>query len=158
VYRRPDPADVRAIQASLAAVQKRPVQLTEVFYAHLFEMAPSARTMFPGDLTEQMQKMTITLLSVIATLSSALVLRYDDEQITALEQALQRLGAIHHDKWQVRPEHYQYIPHALTRAVRDVAGATWCGALSSSWIALIQWINGHMLVGTDQSAMGDDSS
>ena len=43
--------------------------------------------------------------------------------------------------------HYVYIPHALTRAVRDVAGSAWSGSLSSSWIALTMWVNGHMLAG-----------
>jgi hypothetical protein len=48
--------------------------------------------------------------------------------------------------------HYLYIPHALTRAVRDVAGAAWSGRLSSSWIAPVVWINGQMLAGAAERA------
>jgi hemoglobin-like flavoprotein len=107
--------------------------------------------MFPTDLSEQMQKMTTTLIGVVATLSNAYADGHDG-QITTLEQSLARLGALHRTHWRVTPEHYHYIPHALTRAVRDVAGPAWCGALSSSWIALIQWINSHMLAGANQNS------
>jgi hypothetical protein len=71
VVRRPALADVEAIQGSLAAVRQRPVELAEVFYDQLFAMVPAARAMFPPDLTAQMQKMTTTLLTAIATLGDA---------------------------------------------------------------------------------------
>jgi hemoglobin-like flavoprotein len=146
VARRPAASDVAAVQQSLAAVRQRPVQLAEAFYTQLFEMAPAARSMFPRDLTVQMEKMTATLLGAVSTLGRAYA-SGDDGQLTALEQSLRRLGAAHRDRWQVQAEHYLYIPHALTRGVRDVAGAAWSGRLSSSWIGLVVWINGHMLAG-----------
>ncbi len=157
IYRRPAPTDVVAIQSSLGAVQRRPVQLAEAFYAHLFELAPAARAMFPADLSGQMQKMTTALIRTVTTLSNAYA-DGGDGQVTSLEQSLARLGALHRTRWQVQPEHYHYIPHALTRAVRDVAGPVWCGALSSSWIALIQWINSHMLAGANQDSAGADTA
>jgi len=135
---RPARRDVLAIKASLTAVRREPVALAESFYEHLFAMAPAARTMFASDMTAQMQRMTDVLLTTIAAL--------ENEQL-ALESQLRGLGALHRDRFHVRPEHYLYIAHALTRAVRDVAGPAWSGSLSSSWIALTQWITGHMLVG-----------
>jgi len=150
VARRPAAADVAAVRDSLAAVRQRPVQLAEAFYAQLFEMAPAARAMFPRDLTVQMERMTATRLGAISTLGDAYAAGHD-EQVTMLEQSLRRLGAAHRDHWQVQAEHYLYIPHTLTRAVRDVAGAAWSGRLSSSWIALVMWINGHMLAGADEN-------
>jgi hemoglobin-like flavoprotein len=157
ICRPPARTDVAAIQSSLSAVQRRPVQLAEAFYAHLFELAPPARALFPADLTEQMQKMTTVLIGVITTLSDTYQ-DGQDGQITALEQSLARLGTLHRTRWQVQPEHYHYIPHALTRAVRDVAGPAWCGTLSSNWIALIQWINSHMLAGADQESTNGDTA
>ena len=136
----PAPRDILAIQASLAAVRRRPVALAECFYAHLFEMAPAARTMFADDMTAQMQRMTDVLLATIGALE-------DPAEQPPLERSLHALGALHRDRWNVDPEHYLYIAHALTRAVRDVAGPAWSGSLSSSWIALTLWITGHMLVG-----------
>ena len=143
--RRPAPCDILAIQASLAAVRRRPVALAESFYAHLFEMAPAARTMFADDMTAQMQRMTDVLLATIGALEDA-------AEQPALERSLHALGALHRDRWNVVPEHCLYIAHALTRSVRDVAGPAWSGSLSSSWIALTLWITGHMLVGHHRDA------
>jgi len=147
--RRPSPRDIAAIQASLAAVQRRPVTLAETFYAHLFEMLPAARAMFAHDMTAQMQRMTDTLLATLAALQhdTAPTTTGDNLAEPALERSLHTLGALHRDRWSVLPEHYLYIAHALTRAVRDVAGPAWSGSLSSNWIALTQWITGHMLDG-----------
>jgi hemoglobin-like flavoprotein len=137
--RRPGPEVIAAVQASCAAVAHRPVHLAEAFYAHLFDMAPQLRPMFPADLTGQMQKMSDTLLGAVARLGAG-----DTDQ---LELALQQLGATHHTRYGVQPDHYLYIGHALTRAVRDVSGPAFSGSLSSSWIAVYQWIAGHMTAG-----------
>ena len=92
VVRRPALADVEAIQGSLAAVRQRPAELAEVFYDQLFAMVPAARAMFPADLTAQMQKMTTTLLTAIATLGDAYADGHDG-QLAALERSLWQLGA-----------------------------------------------------------------
>ena len=149
---RPSLRDLSAIQASLAAVRRRPVALAESFYEHLFEMAPALRAMFADDMTAQMQRMTDVLLATLAALQNDAGADEADDPVEhpALERSLHALGARHRDHWNVVPGHYVYIAHALTRAVRDVAGSAWSGSLSSHWIALTQWITGHMLVGHDQ--------
>jgi hemoglobin-like flavoprotein len=153
---RPSPRDIAAIKASLTAVQQRPVALAEMFYEHLFEMAPDARPMFADDMTAQMQRMTDLLLATLGALQNDAGPDSADDPVEhpAIERSLHALGARHRDRWDVVPEHYLYIAHALTRAVRDVAGPAWSGSLSSSWIALTQWITDHMLVGHHQSAPG----
>lgn len=95
--------------------------------------------MFPADMTEQMQKMTDTLLAAVSTLASV--------DTAGLETVLHRLGAQHRARYGVEPDHYLYIGHALTRAVRDVSGSLWSGALSSAWIAVYQWVAAHMISG-----------
>jgi hemoglobin-like flavoprotein len=129
-------------------VADRPVRLAEVFYQHLFEMAPATRAMFAVDMTEQMQKMTDTLLAAIAQLST--------NDTGRLEVVLHRMGREHYERYQVEPDHYTYIAHALTRAVRDVAGWEYTSYLSSCWIALSQWVTHHMIAGT-RSAMSETS-
>ena len=136
----PSAAVIALVRRSCAAVADRPVALAEAFYQHLFEMAPRTRAMFPPDMTGQMQKMSDTLLTAITTLAG--------EDTTELETVLRRLGAQHRTHYQVAPEHYLYIGHALTRAVRDLSGPLWSGALSSAWIALYQWVATHMLDGS----------
>jgi hemoglobin-like flavoprotein len=140
---RPAPEVIAAVCASCRAVADRPVRLAEAFYEHLFEIAPQLRAMFADDLTEQMQRMSDTLLGAIARLEI-----FDTAQ---LEAALRRLGADHRTRHGVEAEQYRYVGHALTRAVRDVAGLGYSGALSSSWIAVYQYIAGHMTAGAREA-------
>ena len=140
---------MEAVQRSCRAVADRPVRLAEVFYQHLFEMAPATRAMFAVDMTEQMQKMTDTLLAAIAQLST-----HDTGE---LEAVLHRMGREHYQRYQVEPDHYMYIAHALTRAVREVAGWEYTSHLSSCWIAVSQWVTHHMVTGT-RSAMEEAAS
>lgn len=139
--RAPSRAVIEAVQASCQAVAARPVRLAEEFYANLFEMAPQVRGMFPADMSGQMQTMTDVLLGAIAQIAT--------RDTAELEVTLRELGATHKTRYGVESEHYLYIGHALTRAVREVAGAAYSGALSSSWIALYQWIAAHMIAGAD---------
>lgn len=148
--RRPSHAVIDAVQNSCLAVAARPVRLAEEFYANLFEMAPQVRGMFPEDMSGQMQKMTDVLLGAIAQIATG--------DTVELEETLRRLGATHRTRYGVESEHYGYIGHALTRAVREVAGPAYSGSLSSSWIALYQWVAAHMIAGADgvdQEAAGD---
>lgn len=139
--RRPSRAVIEAVQASCLAVAERPVRLAEEFYASLFEMAPQLRGMFQEDMSAQMQTMTDVLLGAIAQIATA--------DTAELEVVLRRLGATHRTRYGVENVHYGYIGHALTRAVREVAGPAYSGALSSSWIALYQWVAAHMIAGAD---------
>ncbi|GAA2544568.1 hypothetical protein GCM10010210_14290 [Pseudonocardia hydrocarbonoxydans] len=139
--RPPSRAVIEAVQASCAAVAQRPVRLAEVFYANLFEMDPQLRGMFAADMTDQMQTMTDVLLGAIAQIAT--------RDTAELEVTLQALGAAHRTRYGVQNRHYLYIGHALTRAVREVAGPAYSGALSSSWIALYQWVATHMVAGAD---------
>jgi hemoglobin-like flavoprotein len=118
------------------------VRLAEEFYAQLFEMAPQLRSMVPEDMSGQMQRMTDALLGAVAGIASA--------DTVDLEIALHRLGADHRTRHGVLPEHYGYIGHALTRAVREVAGPAYTGSLSSSWIAVYQWVASHMIAGAEE--------
>lgn len=138
---RPSAEVIGAVRASCRAVADQPVVLAEAFYTHLFEMAPQLRAMFAPDLTGQMQKMSDTLLGAVAALETA--------DTVELEAALRRLGAVHGTQYGVEADHYRYVGHALTRAVRDVSGPAYSGYLSSSWIAVCQWVAAHMVAGAE---------
>ncbi|OJY52003.1 MAG: hypothetical protein BGP03_08120 [Pseudonocardia sp. 73-21] len=137
---RPSRAVIEQVRRSCELVAARPVLLAETFYQQLFLMAPHVRAMFPADMTGQMQKMSDTLLTAITSLAGQ-----DTEE---LEAALRRLGAQHRSHYGVETDHYVYVGHALTRAVRDLTGAQWSGSLSSAWIAVCQWVATHMISGS----------
>lgn len=140
---RPSPEVLAAVRGSLQAVAGRPVELAERFYAELFAMEPRLRAAFPVDMTGQMVRMTETLVGAIAAL--------DAPDLDALETTLRELGRSHRTRFGVENWQYGYIGHALTRAVRDVAGPAYSGSLSSSWIAVYQWVAAHMIAGADAS-------
>ena len=140
---RPATEAIHAVRQSLQAVADRPVELAERFYAELFSMEPRLREAFPADMSGQMFRMTETLVGAIAAL--------DDPDLGALEEALRDLGRTHAVRYGVEDWQYGYIGHALTRAVRELAGPLFSGSLSSSWIALYQWVAAHMIAGAEAS-------
>ena len=138
---RPSAETIEAVQKSCMAVADKPVRLAEAFYGHLFTMAPALRPMFADDLSEQMQKMTDTLLTVIAQLAKT--------DTSRLENVLYQMGVDHYTRYQVEPTHYLYVAHALTRAVRDIAGREYSSRLSSAWISVCKWVTERMCAGAD---------
>jgi hemoglobin-like flavoprotein len=136
---RPSRATMDVVQASCRALADRPVRLSELFYEHLFDMAPWLRPMFAEDMTQQMQRMTDTLLAAIAELA-----RTDAGNLKIL---LRQMGVDHYVRYQVAPPHYLYVAHALTRAVRDVSGSEFSSRLSSSWISVCKWVTEQMCEG-----------
>jgi hemoglobin-like flavoprotein len=121
------------------AVADKPVRLAEAFYGHLFAMAPELRPMFADDLSEQMQRMTDILLTVITQLAGTDTRR--------LENALCNMGMDHYVRYRVGPPHYLYVAHALTRAVRDIAGWEYSSQLSSAWVSVCKWVTDQMCAG-----------
>ncbi|SHJ90557.1 Hemoglobin-like flavoprotein [Pseudonocardia thermophila] len=142
---RPAPDAIAAVRQSLQAVVDRPLELAEVFYEELFAMEPRLRAVFPHDLSGQMYKMTEMLLAAITGLT--------EPDLSQLEARLHELGRRHFFRYGVEPWQYTYIGHALVRAVREVAGPAFSGAMSSSWIALAQWVTAHMIAGAENARL-----
>jgi hemoglobin-like flavoprotein len=140
---RPAKEAIHAVRQSLQAVADRPVELAEKFYTELFAMEPRLRAAFPADMSGQMFRMTETLIGAIAAL--------DEPDLEVLESTLHDLGRTHAVRYGVEDWQYGYIGHALTRAVRELAGPLFSGSLSSSWIALYQWVAAHMIAGAEAS-------
>ena len=46
----------------------------------------------------------------------------------------------HYVRYRVGPPHYLYVAHALTRAVRDIAGWGCSSRLSSAWVSVCKWV------------------
>jgi hemoglobin-like flavoprotein len=136
---------IAAVRGSLQAVVHRPVELAEVFYAELFAMEPRLREAFPHDMSGQMLKMTETIVGAIRAL--------EEPDLGRLEHHLFELGRTHSSRFGVENWQYGYIGHALTRAVREIAGSAFSGTMSSAWIALVQWVTAHMIAGADASGL-----
>lgn len=138
---RPDAETIQIARESCAAVADRPAALAESFYAHLFELAPQVRTMFPEDMSVQHERMSRTLTDAV---------RAADDP-AAVERLLQRMGAAHGRNHAVVAEHYPYVGRALVRAVRDLSPG-WSTAVGSAWVQVYEWMAAHMVLGAENSA------
>lgn len=127
---------IAAVRESWAMLPDEPGLLAQLFYQHLFAMAPGVRAMFPPDMSEQHIKLTKALVDVVGYL----------DQWETIAPKLRSLGAHHARHLGVLPEHYPLVAHALIRAVRDLA-PNWSSHLSSYWIQIYEWVSSTMIEG-----------
>ena len=110
-------------------------QLTECedvakdFYARLFEIDPSVRTLFKNDLEVQGKKLIDMLSVAVARLG-------EPEQ---LEGALRGLGQ-RHVIYGVLPIHYDVVGQALVETFSDKLGDDFTPEVKAAWIAVYTWV------------------
>jgi nitric oxide dioxygenase len=139
---RPDADSSRAVQAAVRRLAPRIPELGEAFYRHLFGMLPEVKFLFPDDMKDQRQRLVESLLSSVYALHDPAM----------MEVTLQQLGATHHRRG-VKEDQYQYIPHALLRAVRDITPGDFSTWESSAWISVYSWMVAHMVAGARQARL-----
>ena len=96
------PEDIKLVKESWAKVV--PIQETaaELFYGKLFELDPSVKPMFKGDMKEQGRK----LMAILNTAVNAL------DKLDTIVPAIQDMGKRHVD-YGVKDEHYDTVGEAL---------------------------------------------
>ncbi|MFG1921081.1 globin domain-containing protein [Cryptosporangium sp. NPDC048952] len=134
------------MRASLDAVKDREVLFAECFYRRLFERTPRLRPLFPDDLSVQRERLTGALMTAMGTATSA-----DPQALAGFEDTLARMGARHATRYGVRAEYYPLVGDALVQAARDVAGPVWSTRTSSAWVAVYEWLAGHMIRGAAEA-------
>jgi hemoglobin-like flavoprotein len=104
-------ADVALVQSSFAKVVPIQAQAAAIFYARVFELAPSVR-LFSGDMTEQGSKLMAMLSAVVGTLDG----------LDVLVPVAQRL-AVRHVAYGAEPAHYAMGGAALLDTLQAGLGA-----------------------------------
>ena len=135
------PDQVDAVETSLAVVPFD--ELADRFYAHLFELDPSARGMFPEDLTALRRKFGTELELV------AVAIRHHDDFL----EHVRGLAAVHRHHG-VRSGHVRIGGVALLAAFGDVLGADWNTDLADAWALAYHLTTEAML--TAMAARPDD--
>jgi len=92
----------RSIRDSFAEVGEMTGPLASLFYGRLFELDPSIRPMFHGDIARQGRKLMDMLSAVVENL----------DRLETLTPILQSMGQ-RHAGYGVRPEHYRLVEEAL---------------------------------------------
>ena len=116
------PDQIKAIQESFSKVAPISEQAAAMFYGRLFEIAPSVKPLFKGDMTEQGRKLMATLAVVV-------------NGLTNLETILPAASALakRHVGYGVKPIHYPIVGEALLWALERALGADWTPELETAW-------------------------
>jgi nitric oxide dioxygenase len=98
-------------------------KVAEIFYAELFAIDPSLRTMFKGDMGEQRKKLLSALALVVRSL-------HEPEKILNPVKKL----AVKHLDYGVQPEHYTSVGNALLRTLKKGLGSEFTPELCDAWV------------------------
>ena len=116
---------ITLVQNTFEKVAGIPDTVASLFYTRLFELDPSLKPMFKGDLTEQGRK----LMQVMAYAVRAL--RDLDKVIPAVQALGQR-----HVGYGVKLEHYNTVGTALLWTLEQGLGSDFTPEVKAAWAAI----------------------
>jgi nitric oxide dioxygenase len=128
------PEQVKLVQQSFAQVAPIADKAAEIFYGRVFEVAPSVKPLFKGDMADQRKKLMATLAVVVNGLS-------DLPSVLPAASAL----AKRHVGYGVLPEHYSVVGGALLWTLERGLGPHWTPALADAWTAAYTALSGFMI-------------
>lgn len=136
-----DAAQIELVQDSFTHVVPIPDRAASHFYCLLFERAPETRALFKNDMTEQGQKLVLTLATVVGGL---------DRLDTILPVA--RELAIRHVRYGVVDRHYAIVGDALIDTLRDLLGTAFDAETEAAWGAAYGLLSGAMIEASRKAA------
>lgn len=128
------PDQVKLVQDSFAKVAPIAPQAATLFYNRLFEVAPSVRSLFPDDITEQRKKLMATLAVVVTGLDKL-------DTILPAASAL----AKRHVSYGAAPEHYPVVGSALLWTLEKGLGDHWNKDVADAWTQAYTTLSGFMI-------------
>lgn len=114
--------EIQLIKGSWAKVVPIREQAAELFYGKLFELDPSVKPLFKGDMKEQGRKLMMLLNTVVTSL----------EKLDNLVPAVQDLGK-KHIQYQVKAEHYDTVGAALLWTLGAGLGEAFTDEVKAAW-------------------------
>jgi nitric oxide dioxygenase len=123
------------VQQSFAKVAPISEQAAVLFYDRLFEVAPSVKSLFPADLTEQRRKLMATLAYVVGGLG-------DLQSILPAASSL----ATRHVSYGAKPEHYPVVGGALLWTLEKGLGDDWTPDVAEAWTAAYGTLSDFMIL------------
>lgn len=114
--------EIQLIKGSWGKVVPIRDQAAELFYGKLFELDPSVKPLFKGDMKEQGRKLMMLLNTVVTSL----------EKLDTLVPAVQDLGK-KHIQYQVKAEHYDTVGAALLWTLGAGLGDAFTDEVKAAW-------------------------
>jgi nitric oxide dioxygenase len=118
------PKQIILVQTSFEQVLPIAEQAAVLFYGRLFEMDPSLRPLFRGDMAEQGRKLMTTLKVVVNGLT----------RLEALVPAVEALGR-RHAGYGIKDEHYNTVAAALLWTLEQGLGEAFTAEVRTAWVA-----------------------
>lgn len=128
------PNQIDLVQKTFASVVPIKETAAELFYNRLFELDPSLKSLFSGDMRQQGQKLMAAMAQVVGGL----------KQWERVEAAVQELGRRHVD-YGVKPEHYDTVGAALLWTLEQGLGEAFTPDVKQAWAAAYQAIATTMI-------------
>lgn len=116
------PEEIRLVQTSFSKVAPVAEKAAEMFYNRLFEVDPSLRPLFKGDMAEQGKR----LMAMIAVVVNGLA------DIGDLLPAVQDLG-YRHAGYGVQEQHYTTVGGALLDTLEAALGDAFTPETKAAW-------------------------
>ncbi len=117
-----NPEQIELVQSSFEKIRPIAPVAAELFYNRLFELDPSTKDLFKGDIKEQQRKLMDTLEIMAKGLSVQEVIL----------PALRELGK-RHVGYGVKPEHYATVGSALLWTLEKGLGEEFTPAVKEAW-------------------------
>ena len=135
--------DLEALETSFDLVAPRGDELVDVFYARLFEAAPSVKPLFA---TTDLQRQKTMLLGTLVLLRKSL------RDLEAIVPKLRDLGA-RHVAYGAQPEHYPVVGSVLIASMAEIAGEAWMPHHEQAWSEAFGIVAAAMLDGDERARL-----
>lgn len=129
-----DSHQIDLIQNSFKSVLPIKEAAAELFYSRLFDLDPSLKPLFTGEMKEQGQKLMGAMALVVGGLKNW----------SQVEPTVRELGVRHVD-YGVKPEHYDTVGAALLWTLQQGLGEDFTDEVKLAWTAAYQAIAETML-------------
>ncbi|MGE0422348.1 MAG: globin family protein [Reyranellaceae bacterium] len=127
------PDEITLVRATFAQVVPIKEAAADLFYGKLFELDPSLKPMFKGDMKEQGGK----LMAMIGTAVAGL------DRLESIVPAVQALGK-RHAGYGVQPAHYDTVATALLWTLEQGLGAAFTPDVKTAWASAYGILAGTM--------------
>ena len=129
-----DAKQITLVQSSWSKVLPISEKAAELFYGRLFEIDPSTKVLFKGDMKEQGRKLMEMITAAVNGLND----------LDGLVPVVQDLGR-RHGSYGVQDKHYGSVASALLWTLEQGLGAAWTPALKDAWVDVYTAPSGAMI-------------
>ena len=128
-----DTKNIQLLKRTFRKIEPIAQQTGELFYGHLFEVDPSIRPLFKGDMTAQ-AKMLMTVIGLTI------------QSLDQLEKVMPELEAIgrRHIGYGTMPADFDKFGGSLVWAFQQSLGDEWTAEVQTAWIEAFDFIRKNM--------------